>query len=43
MPHSEMHKQKLKKNLAVLGIIAGLCVILFMITIIKMGPMSHEY
>lgn len=43
MPHSPVHQQKLKKNLAVLGIIIGLCAILFAITIIKMGPMSHSY
>lgn len=37
MPHSELHKQKLKKNLAVLGMIAALCVLLVTITVIKVS------
>lgn len=43
MPHSDLHKKKLKKNLSVLAIVMGLCLILFAITIIKMGPVTHGY
>jgi hypothetical protein len=43
MPYSPLHKTKLKKNLTVLAIIFGLCAVLFAITVIKMGPMSHGY
>ncbi|HRQ61472.1 MAG TPA: hypothetical protein PLO23_08190 [Alphaproteobacteria bacterium] len=41
MPHSELHKQKFKKNLIVLGIIVGMCLALFAITVIRMGPVTH--
>lgn len=43
MPHSDLHKTKLRKNITVLAIILGLCAILLAVTIIKMGPMSHGY
>jgi hypothetical protein len=36
MPKSELHKAKLKKNLAVLAIIFGLCALIWGITIVKM-------
>lgn len=35
MPHSELHKKKLKKNLLVLGIIAALVALIWAVTIIK--------
>jgi hypothetical protein len=35
MPHSNLHKQKQKKNLAVLALIIGWIAIIFTITIIK--------
>ncbi len=35
MPHSELHKKKLKKNLAVLGLIFGFCALVWAITMIK--------
>lgn len=38
MPHSPIHKTKLKKNLTVLAIVLGLCALLFVVTIIKMSP-----
>lgn len=37
MPHSELHKKKLKKNLLVLAIIAGFIALIWGITIIKMS------
>lgn len=37
MPHSEIHKKKLKKNLLVLGIIFGFVALIWAITIIKMA------
>lgn len=37
MPHSELHKKKLKKNLLVLGIIVAFVALIWGITIIKMG------
>lgn len=37
MPKSELHKTKLKKNLAVLATILGLCALLLGITIVKMS------
>jgi len=40
MPHSALHKKKLTKNLAVLGVIFGFCAIIFAVTMIKIsqGP-----
>lgn len=35
MPHSELHKKKFKKNMAVLAIIVAFCALLFYITILK--------
>lgn len=40
MPHSDLHKTKLKKNLAVLGLIVGFCALLFVITVIKISGTS---
>jgi hypothetical protein len=37
MPHSELHKKRFKKNLGVMAIVMGLCVLLWAITIIKMS------
>lgn len=37
MPHGDLHKTKLKKNLAVLAAIFGLCVLIWGITILKMS------
>ncbi len=37
MPHSDLHKKKLKKNLAVLGLIALWCALIWMITMVKMA------
>lgn len=36
MPHSDIHKKKLKKNLVVLGIIFVFIALIWAITIIKM-------
>lgn len=43
MPHSDLHKQKFKKNLTVLAIVLGLCAILLAVTIIKMSPANPGY
>lgn len=37
MPHSPIHKQKLKKNLAVLAIVVGLCALLWAVTMIRIA------
>ncbi len=37
MPKSELHKKKLKKNLLVLGIIFGLCALIWAVTLIRMS------
>ena len=37
MPHSPLHKQKLKKNLAVLGIILAFIAIIWAVTMIKIA------
>lgn len=37
MPHSEVHKKKLKKNLLVMAIIMGFVALIWTITIIKMA------
>lgn len=37
MPHSELHKKKFKKNLLVLGIVFGLCGLIWAISIIRMS------
>jgi len=36
MPHSDLHKKKKKKNLAMLAIIFGLVALIWAITMIKM-------
>lgn len=35
MPHSDLHKKKQKKNMAVLAAIFGFCAVIAMITVIK--------
>ena len=37
MPHSELHSKKKKKNLALLAAILGLCVLIWIITMIKLN------
>lgn len=37
MPHSEVHKKKIKKNLAVLAMILGFVAVIFAISILKMS------
>ena len=37
MPHSELHKQKLKTNLAIIGGIVFFCAIILGVTIVKMS------
>lgn len=37
MPHSDLHKQKKKKNFAVLGLIFLWCLLIFCVTIVKMA------
>lgn len=37
MPHGDLHKRKLKKNLAVLGLIFGFCALIWVITMIKIA------
>lgn len=39
MPHSDLHKKKLKKNLAVLAAIFGFCAVIAVITMIKISGM----
>lgn len=34
---SEVHRRQLKKNIAVLAIIAGVCVMIWVVTMIKIG------
>lgn len=36
MPIEKLHKEKLKKNLAVLGLIIGFVALIFVISIVKM-------
>ena len=40
MPHSELHKQKFKKNLAVLAIVIGFMALLWGITMIRISSGS---
>jgi hypothetical protein len=37
MPIEELHKQKLKKNIAVLALIIGFVALVFVISIVKMS------
>lgn len=37
MPHSELHEKKKKKNLAILAVIAAFFVLIWAITMVKMG------
>ncbi len=36
MPHSDLHKKKYKKNLAILALIFGFCAIFFLVTLIRL-------
>lgn len=36
MPHSDLHKEKLKKNIAVIGLVLGICALIFAITMVKL-------
>ena len=36
MPHSDLHKKKLKTNLAILGLVLGLVALIWAITMVKM-------
>lgn len=40
MPHSDLHKSKSKKNWTVLALLAGFMVLVWAVTIIKMGMYS---
>lgn len=42
MPHSDLHKTKLKKNLAVLAIVVGLCALIWGITMVKISEGSKK-
>lgn len=37
MTDSDLHRKKLKKNLAVLGLILGFCALIWVITMIKIA------
>ncbi len=37
MPHSDLHKKKLKKNLAVLGLVIGAIALIWAITMVKIS------
>jgi hypothetical protein len=37
MPIEDLHKKKLKKNLAVLALLLGFCALLFAVSIVKMS------
>ena len=37
MPPSDIHKRKLKTNLAILALVIGFCALIFAITLIKIG------
>jgi hypothetical protein len=37
MPHSNVHKRKFKKNMAVLGLITGFFVMVWAVTMIKIA------
>lgn len=39
MPHSELHKKKRKKNMAVLAALIGFMAMVWIITMVKMGSM----
>ena len=41
MPHSILHKKKLKKNLAVLALIFGFFALVWVITMIKIAQNGH--
>ncbi len=35
--HSEVHRKKIKKNMAVLSIVFGLCALIWVVSMIKMS------
>jgi hypothetical protein len=37
MPHSDLHKKKLKTNLAILAALAGFCALIWVITMVKIS------
>lgn len=37
MPHSDLHKQKRRKNYTLLAIIFGFCIVVFIMTMVKMA------
>jgi len=37
MPHTDLHKKKIKKNFAVLGLIFGWVALIFIISMIKVS------
>lgn len=41
MPHSDLHKKKRAKNLALLAAIAVFCAIVWAVTMIKIAGQSH--
>ena len=42
MPHSDLHKKKFKTNLAIIGGIFAFCLIVMMVTMIKMANAQEE-
>lgn len=42
MPHSDLHKKKLTKNLIMLAIILGFMVLIWMVTMIKMANAQED-
>ena len=36
MPHSDIHKKKLKKNLAILALVFGWVALIWIVTMVKM-------
>ena len=37
MPTGDVHKRKLKKNIAVFGLVVGVCVLIWAVTMIKIS------
>lgn len=37
MPHTDLHKKKLKKNLAILAMIVAFCALIWAITVIRIS------
>ena len=40
MPHSDVHKKKLRTNLAIFGAILAFCALIFAITMVKLNGLS---